>query len=675
MLATKTRLLAVCLSGGVLLSACGGGSHHSSGSGTSTPVAGVEVSGTATAPAGAVAMLEPHPWLIAARNFIISPASAAISGLDPVEGATVELIRVDNQGVQVGDVLASTATSVSGDYTLTLPAGVDLSGDLVVRISGTGGIEMRAQVVQQDVDINPISEFVLEKFINQGVDLSSLETASVIKLSGKVDDFDLTAGADLSSMLNALEQQTGAFVDSQIAVIQSTPGDAATVAGNYRSIEVDLGLHDDDQQYGTGTLSVDGYISTFSLSDQGSGAIGVSITEEDSHESNQNFFSGNSSATLTYDTNVDTSGGTADGQIDSDGVLSLVGEFEEQIDGDYGWRFPPSGDRLQKALNSNIFFETAADAGVRYKTVDTNSDGIKDAIDPSAREGDEAFRSFFVAARQPAKVAVSDLSGDYGRVYIETYLATGNYYNVRVERNTLSFNGAGSFDASATQYADLERSANGIAYSESGDPAASGINFSVASDGSSLTSGGETEDALFSEDYGFIALHSATTVDDANPNDNLVSELGVGTTFVVKLPQAQLDISGREYRFFFMGVSLGADATALASSRFDSTLTVNSDGMSGTLSHKISAIEKASSTAEVVATDNASTAVNSDTSITLAANGAATLVVHDTDGTATLEGFFSADGSLGIFHSKYADTGADPSELGVVFLVQLPSGQ
>jgi len=173
-------LLALCVASASALTACGGSSSHGgsdSGSNTNTTT-GIQVSGTATAPAGAVAMLEPHPWLIAARDLLIPSAYAAINGLSPVEGATVELIRVDNNGQQVGDVLATTTTSISGDYRLTLPTGVNLAGNLVVRISGSGGSKMRAQVVQQDADINPISEFVLKKFIQQGTDLSTLKPAT-----------------------------------------------------------------------------------------------------------------------------------------------------------------------------------------------------------------------------------------------------------------------------------------------------------------------------------------------------------------------------------------------------------------------------------------------------------------------------------------------------------------
>ncbi|HCR78891.1 MAG TPA: hypothetical protein DIW42_04405, partial [Alcanivorax sp.] len=177
------------------------------------------ISGTATAPAGAVAFHEAPSLFELALNVLIPPAHAAITGLDPVGGATVELLRVDNAGNPVGEVLAETVTSITGDYRLTLPDGVNLAGNLIVRITGTG-TEMRAQVVDQAVNINPVSEFVLRKFIEEGTDLDQLVATDVVTLSGKVDTFDLTAGNDLSDMLAKLDQEVGEFVEQQVAVIK-----------------------------------------------------------------------------------------------------------------------------------------------------------------------------------------------------------------------------------------------------------------------------------------------------------------------------------------------------------------------------------------------------------------------------------------------------------------------
>jgi hypothetical protein len=99
-------------------------------------VEGIEISGTAEAPSGAVASYEQPSIFRVASQFFITPVAAALTGLEPIEGALVELIRVDNNGEQVGDVLATTTTSITGDYNLTLPTGVDLSGDLITRITG-----------------------------------------------------------------------------------------------------------------------------------------------------------------------------------------------------------------------------------------------------------------------------------------------------------------------------------------------------------------------------------------------------------------------------------------------------------------------------------------------------------------------------------------------------------
>ena len=148
-----------------LLASCGGGGSGSSPT-TTTTTTPTTISGKAEAPGGVIAQLETSkPFLLATMDFVFPAAGAAITGLQPVGGATVELIRIDNDGNQVGAVLASTVTSISGNYSLALPTGVSLAGDLVVRISGTTA-SMSAMVVDQTVNINPISQFVLDKFVD-----------------------------------------------------------------------------------------------------------------------------------------------------------------------------------------------------------------------------------------------------------------------------------------------------------------------------------------------------------------------------------------------------------------------------------------------------------------------------------------------------------------------------
>ena len=80
----------------IALTAC------SSGGDSSTP-ATTTISGLAEAPGGVIAQLEYNQSLaVAATNLLFPAAHAGITGLEPVTGATVELIRIDDDGNQVG---------------------------------------------------------------------------------------------------------------------------------------------------------------------------------------------------------------------------------------------------------------------------------------------------------------------------------------------------------------------------------------------------------------------------------------------------------------------------------------------------------------------------------------------------------------------------------------------
>ena len=141
LLALTASVIVGCGGGG------GGGVVDDGGSGGT----GTEISGVVEAPSGVIAMFEEKPLGIQMFEMVMPSAYAAITGLQPVGGATVELIEIDNNGDQVGAVLATTVTSITGDYTLTLPAGTDFAANLIVRITGTGGSSLTAQVVEAEV--------------------------------------------------------------------------------------------------------------------------------------------------------------------------------------------------------------------------------------------------------------------------------------------------------------------------------------------------------------------------------------------------------------------------------------------------------------------------------------------------------------------------------------------
>ena len=108
-------LMPALLAGSV--AACGGGS----GSSTTTPPPAapvtVNVSGSVTAVNGQVAFYSPDVIDSLIAVVIGKPVFAAITGETSVgAGVTINLIEVDVNGVQVGDVIASAITDASGNY-------------------------------------------------------------------------------------------------------------------------------------------------------------------------------------------------------------------------------------------------------------------------------------------------------------------------------------------------------------------------------------------------------------------------------------------------------------------------------------------------------------------------------------------------------------------------------
>ncbi|MFB3106348.1 MAG: hypothetical protein ACE1ZA_15700, partial [Pseudomonadales bacterium] len=254
------------------ITGCGGGGG---GGVTPPPATGTTISGNVTAPGGLVVMLEKQSLRYALLEIVFPSVRADITGLQPVGGATVELIRIDDNGVQVGAVLASTVTSITGDYTLTLPVGVNFAANLIVRITGAGIETLDAQVVEQVVDINPITDFVLDKFIEGGTQLDTLAVGEVVRLRGSAEEFDLTAGADLSTMLAILDAEVGGFLEDEVSAVNATPGDGAGVAGSYNSGLFSVGLQnfDDGSGFQNGNFVAETERSTLTIADTGNGTL------------------------------------------------------------------------------------------------------------------------------------------------------------------------------------------------------------------------------------------------------------------------------------------------------------------------------------------------------------------------------------------------------------------
>jgi len=673
----KHVTIASAISATLILAGCGGSSSGSSsdsgdsggdgGGSTST-----EIQGKAEAPAGVVAAFEEPSVFQLAVDFLVPPLAAAITGLEPVEGATVELIRVDDDGEQVGDVLATTATSITGDYTLTLPEGVDLAGNLVVRISGQNSTPLRAQVVEKEVDITPVSEFILREFIDQGADLDQLVLNDVVKLSGSVEEFDLSLSdsANLEQAFAALENEIGVFVENEVAVASAADGDATTVAGNYRSAALSLALHDGDEVSEGGTYANDLWLATFKFSDAGGNTLSINHTGEDSFYASLNGAALNQSH-VGYDFGTEDTDETFPATLTASGILSVDGAFEEDIDDDTGWRFPATTYNFQQVADSGLFFQVSNEAAVRYSTMDNDDDGIGDAIDPSQKEGDEVFRVLEVFSRQPTNFTNADLDGDFGRVFIESWMTSG-IIELQTETNIVTFAGDGTFDygavtghligleATDSTYADTTYSA----ITESADTDQPIV---ITSDGD-ITAAGYDDDGVTPVPADGFINDNADVLVFAEAEGEDQDEAQTNMTLLVKLPDTKPEVTGNTYRMLLVSQTLAeGEEIQLTSSRFNTFVTMDSE-TAGTVEGSFFEVSKSGLGGNIdVETDEVSMSL----AASIGSNGKSTLTVTDGDGTSTMEGFFNDGATLGLFTYSYADSEQDPNELGLVVLIKI----
>ncbi|OAN88924.1 hypothetical protein A8B84_10080 [Marinobacter sp. EhC06] len=662
----KKLTLATAISSAFVLTGCGGSSSSSNDSNDSND-GGTTVSGTATAPGGQIAQFEQQSLFEVAINFVIPPAAAAITGLEPVEGALVELIRVDDNGNQIGDVLATSQTSITGDYQLTLPEGVNLAGNLIVRITGQNNNELRAQVVEQDVDITPMSEFVLRKFIQQGADLDELVVTDVVKLNGKVEEFDLTAGANLDQMFATLEDNVGAFVENEVAAASAPAGDGTSISGNYYSAAITMELSDIDGS-GSGELAHEIWLGDFSIADQGDGTVTLAFTQEDLAYGD---IYGSSLQTpyIYYEVASETfEDESFPATFNAKGILTVEGEFEEDVydEGPNGTgtgakRYPAVTYSFQKVKNTGLLFGLSHEAAIAYGVV-YNEDSDTYSLDPNNKNGDDIYRVFEVFSRKPTSLTAANLSGDYGRVWFESSLFGGGI-ELRTEVNTVTFDGF-TVDVAQANVHSLEVNAGGATYNSGTEPAEADVALNIQSDGTIVN---EEESMV-----GFVN-DSGNYIDFTGSSGTNQNEAMFEKTMMVKLPASQLNLEGKTYRLMFLAMHFD-DAIngtiAIQASQFNTLMTMAS-ATEGSVNGRFSETLKDSGIGSEV---EVSVDAVDDMAFeyTIAENGATEITIGSDEGDTVLDGFFNADGSLGVFSTRFmeSDTG-NADELGLAVLIDV----
>jgi hypothetical protein len=186
----RTPRLVLALVGGALLTlslfSCGGGGG-SDGGGTTLPAAipaQTIVSGTVQAPGGQIAFFKKRNF----EDLFTTEAFAALTGLTSVPDNTiVELARL-NANVTGSTVITTTTTS-GGRYSFNLTSlGLQPAHDLIVRVAGPSGKEMRAFVVDINADLSPVSEAAYQLVVESlgGGPLINLTLQEVSDITGAV---------------------------------------------------------------------------------------------------------------------------------------------------------------------------------------------------------------------------------------------------------------------------------------------------------------------------------------------------------------------------------------------------------------------------------------------------------------------------------------------------------
>lgn len=233
------KLLLILAFVSVSLSCSGGGN----GGGTPAVPTSMTVSGTVTAPGGTVALDKRHSF----GDFFESEAYAAITGLGPVpDGTIVQLARLSANGTSFA-VIATTETS-SGRYSFNLTAfGLQPANDLIVRVAGSNGREMRAFVVGTAADISPVSEAgcqLIVQALGNG-SLSNFTLQEVSDITGAVGFIALTQnignavtvdqGVDLVKAAVGSNSSVMSFISAATQGGQTTQG--ASDVGNFFPFE------------------------------------------------------------------------------------------------------------------------------------------------------------------------------------------------------------------------------------------------------------------------------------------------------------------------------------------------------------------------------------------------------------------------------------------------------
>ncbi len=225
----------------LLLASCGGGSDTGVGAaGPTQTITGTVLAAPADSNQFARSKPASSPLTLMARwlGTLAAPqVQAAVSGLVPVPGASVELVRLDNSGAFVSIVAGPVIADAAGAYTFSSTPAPDAT--LAVRVVGQLST-MRAIVTGSQVDVTPVSEVITQTVAATNA-LANFAPREVAALNSLLTGMDVNLAAKTFAQSVADLNSASGTVLSDLAAGMATAG-VATAIDNKSFQSIDLSL-------------------------------------------------------------------------------------------------------------------------------------------------------------------------------------------------------------------------------------------------------------------------------------------------------------------------------------------------------------------------------------------------------------------------------------------------
>ncbi|MBK9131666.1 MAG: tandem-95 repeat protein [Gammaproteobacteria bacterium] len=177
-------------------------------------------------------------------GWLTGTANAAVTGLVPVSGATVELVRLDSQG-NVTSVIATTTSAGNGSYSFSDTPAPDST--LAVRVTGQSNT-MRAIVTGVEIDVSPASEAVVDSIIDTlsgSVTLANFAVEEVSVLAGLVAGLDVDlAGLTFAQAVTAIRNASSPVLGTLITGFSGSGVEGVLHNGLYGGLQFETELKD-----------------------------------------------------------------------------------------------------------------------------------------------------------------------------------------------------------------------------------------------------------------------------------------------------------------------------------------------------------------------------------------------------------------------------------------------